>query len=243
MILNQCQDSTVKDGVNWFHNSSEQIFEIDGEAGTGKSVVLYEIARQCGLKPYEILPMAYTGQAAIIMRLKGFPHSRSIHSSLYEVVKEEKPYQNSPFIKMNTTFNTPEYEYTFKPIGVGNLDPNIKLMIIDEGWMVPDSMRDTITKHGVKILVAGDSGQLPPISGNPAFLTGNNIHHLTELMRQAANNPIIYLAHRARHGKPIHCGLYGNRVLVINDYDLSNKASYEIKTKVETFLIRKPEIF
>ena len=222
MILNQCQSVTVTKGVDWYKNSSEQIFEVDGEAGTGKSVVLYEIARQSGLKPYEILPMAYTGQAAIIMRLKGFPHAKSIHSSLYEVCKEPKPYQNSPFMKMNTTFNTPEYEYVFRPIPINGLNSNIKLMIIDEGWMVPDTMRETITKHGIKILVAGDSGQLPPIGGNPAFLTGYNVHHLTELMRQAADNPIIYLAHRARAGKPIHCGLYGNKVLVINDTELTD---------------------
>ena len=65
VILNTGQATTVADGVNWFRNSSEQIFEVDGEAGTGKSVVLYEIARQCGLKPFEIMPMAYTGQAAL----------------------------------------------------------------------------------------------------------------------------------------------------------------------------------
>jgi len=223
VILNTGQATTVADGVNWFRNSSEQIFEVDGEAGTGKSVVLYEIARQCGLKPFEIMPMAYTGQAAIIMRLKGFPHSRSIHSSLYEVAKQEKPFKSSPFITMNTTFNTPEFEYKFRPIPVGGLNPNIKLMIIDEGWMVPDTMRNEITKHGIKILVAGDSGQLPPIGGGPAFLTGNNIHHLTELMRQAKENPIIYIAKRAREGKPIHNGLYGNRVLVINDYELTDR--------------------
>lgn len=222
IILNQGQAQTVSDGIQWFNNSSEQIFEIDGEAGTGKSVVLYEIVNQLGLKPYQIMPMAFTGQAAIIMRMKGFPHARSIHSSLYEVVKEAKPYKDSPFTRMNTTFNTPEYEYIFRPIPMGGIDPNVKLIIIDEGWMVPESMKETITKHGIKILVAGDSGQLPPISGNPAFLTGYNVHHLTELMRQAANNPIIYLAHRARYGKPIHCGLYGNRALVINDTDLTD---------------------
>ena len=116
-----------------------------------------------------------------------------------------------------------EYTNVFRPLKVGELDKNIRLMIIDEGWMVPDTMKNEITKHGIKILVAGDSGQLPPIGGNPAFLTGYNVHHLTELMRQSLNNPIVYIAHRARRGEPIHCGLYGNKVLVINESDLTNE--------------------
>ena len=223
MILNYGQEKAVQDGVLWFKNSSEQIYEVDGEAGTGKSVVLFEIIRRLGLRPYEILPMAYTGQAAIVMRTKGFTNSKSIHSSLYTVVKERKPYKNDPFMSMNTQFNLEEYTNVFRPLKVGELDKNIRLMIIDEGWMVPDTMKNEITKHGIKILVAGDSGQLPPIGGNPDFLTGYNVHHLTELMRQSLNNPIVYIAHRARRGEPIHCGLYGNKVLVINESDLTNE--------------------
>ena len=222
MLLNRSQSTTVIDAVKWFKNSSEQVFEIDGEAGTGKSVVLNSIVNELGLKPYQYMPMAYTGQAAIVMRMKGFPHSRSIHSNLYHLVKTKKKYKDSPFKNINTTFNTPEYEYEFKPLEIGEIPHEIQLMIIDEGYMIPDYMKQNILKHGIKVLVAGDSGQLPPIGGEPAFLTGYNIHHLDEIMRQSLDNPIVYLARRARRGKPIHCGLYGNRVLVIEEQDLTN---------------------
>ena len=84
-------------------------------------------------------------------------------------------------------------------------------------------MRNDILKHGIKVLVAGDSCQLPPINDESAFLNGYNIHYLNELMRQAADNPIIYLAHRARKGEPIHCGIYGNNLLVIEEKDLTNE--------------------
>jgi hypothetical protein len=70
MVLNNCQEKTIEDGVNWFNKSSEQIFEIDGEAGTGKSVVISEITRRLGLQPYQCMPMAYTGQAGSTMNLK-----------------------------------------------------------------------------------------------------------------------------------------------------------------------------
>lgn len=222
MILNKCQIKTTQEAVDWFNHSSEQIFEIDGEAGTGKSVVINSIVQALGLKPYQCMPMAYTGQAAIVMRMKGFPHARSIHSNLYELVKLPKSYKDSPFKNVNTTFNTPEYEYEFRPREIGSISPDVQLMIIDEAYMVPEHMKRNIEKHGIKILATGDTGQLPPIGGPPAFLTGYGVHHLDEIMRQSVNNPIVYLAHRARQGQPIHCGLYDNKVLVIEEADLTN---------------------
>lgn len=222
IILNPEQESTVNDAVNWFLNSSEQVFEIDGEAGTGKSVVLFEIIRRLGLKPYQYMPMAYTGQASIIMRLKGFPTSRSIHSSLFEIIKTEKQYNDDPFKAVNTKLDTPLYTYEFREIPVGGISSDVELFIVDEGYMVPKYMKSALFKHGKKILVAGDQGQLDPIGDEPLFLTGYNIHHLKQLMRQSENNPIIYIAKRARQGLPIHNGLYGNRVLVINDDELND---------------------
>ncbi len=222
MILNQDQENTVNDAINWFLNSSEQVFEIDGEAGTGKSVVLFEIIKRLGLKSYQYMPMAYTGQASIIMRLKGFPTARSIHSSLFEIIKTEKQYKDDPFKAVNTKLDTPLYTYEFREIPIGGILPDVELFIVDEGYMVPKYMKSALFKHGRKILVAGDQGQLDPIGDEPLFLTGYNIHHLRQLMRQSENNPIIYIAKRARQGLPIHNGLYGDRVLVINDDELND---------------------
>lgn len=224
IILNQDQEKVVNAALKWFRYESEQIFEIEGQAGTGKSVVLMEIVRRLGLRPDEYMPMAYTGQASIIMRLKGFPNAKSIHSSLYHIVKEpitDGEY-NDPF-HINTEFNTEKFTYHFVPFAMGELPKSVKLMVIDECYMVPRSMRNDILKHGIKVLVAGDSCQLPPINDESAFLNGYNIHYLNELMRQAADNPIIYLAHRARKGEPIHCGVYGNNLLVIEEKDLTNE--------------------
>ena len=69
-VLNECQNMVVNLAVEHCLHSSEQVFEFAGEAGTGKSVVLFEIVKRLGLKPHEVLAMAPTGQAAIIMRTK-----------------------------------------------------------------------------------------------------------------------------------------------------------------------------
>ena len=41
IIFTNQQEQVIKDAVRWFHSSSKQLFEIEGEAGTGKSVVLF----------------------------------------------------------------------------------------------------------------------------------------------------------------------------------------------------------
>ena len=230
IIFTNQQEQVIKDAVRWFHSSSKQLFEIEGEAGTGKSVVLFEIIRRLHLKPDQYLAMAYTGQAAIVMRTKGFPNARSIHSTLYNIEKvpiisdyDTKNDKDPLVININTEFNTKNFRYEFIPLSKGELPDSVKLLVIDEAYMVPKSMKKDIIQHGIKVLVAGDSGQLPPIAQPSAFLDGYNTHVLTELMRQAKNDPIIYLARRARRGLPIHTGVYGDRALVIEDTDLTNE--------------------
>ena len=41
--LNPGQQAVVDAAVNWFNNSSELVFQYTGAAGTGKTVVLFEI--------------------------------------------------------------------------------------------------------------------------------------------------------------------------------------------------------
>ena len=220
LVLNPGQQAVLNAAVNWFHNSSEQIFEFDGEAGTGKSVTLNAIIRELNLKPSQYMPMAYTGAAAIVMRTRGLSHAKTIHSSLYHAV-EVPVFSDKPMKQVNTEMDIKRYVTRFEPIPPEMLSKDIKLFIIDEGFMVPAAMKKELVKYGRKILVTGDSGQLPPVEGQPAFLIGDNVMHLSEIMRQAANNPILYLAHQARRGLPISCGLYGNDALVITTDELT----------------------
>lgn len=213
IVLNQNQEKIVNAAVNWFLNSSSLLFQFDGEAGTGKSVVLNEILKRLHLNIYEYAPMAYTGQATMVMRTKGLTTARTCHSTLFypdeEVIFGE---DGKPVI--DTQFNIPKKRIVFKPYDFsGSL---IKLFIIDEAWMVPKRFRKFIEDTGIKVIAAGDSGQLPPIKDEPAYLVDGPIYHLTELMRQSETSPLVYIAHRAREGKPIELGRYGNDVVVLS---------------------------
>ena len=211
IILNLQQEKICQDVVNWYKNSSEQLFEISGPAGTGKSVLIYEILKRLKLTANQYMPMAYTGQASVVMRTKGFKTAKSIHSSLYEIVDVVDPDD------INTKFGVPRKHTEFRLRTL--IDPDIRLFFIDEAYMVPDYMTNDILSFGIKTIVCGDSQQLPPIGGKPAFLTGYNVHRLTQLMRQAENDPIVYLSQRAIAGLPIHSGQYGYNVMVIDDKD------------------------
>ena len=91
--LSQEQERVVQAAVDFYHNSSEQVFQYSGKAGTGKSVVMMEIIRRLGLMPEEVAPMAYIGAAAIVLRTKGLMNAKTIHSWLFEP-KWEYDYDN-----------------------------------------------------------------------------------------------------------------------------------------------------
>lgn len=216
--LNEQQQKIHDEAINWYNNSSEQVFQIAGAAGTGKSVLIGEILRSLDLKQTSILAMTYTGAASLVMRRNGFPEASTIHSALYHMVEYK------PELKDITQDDIDQYTgliksrkiFTKKPF----IDPEIKLMFIDEGYMVPLKMVKDILSFGIKIIVSGDPNQLDPVGDEPGFLVSGHIHVLTQLMRQAESNPIVYLANRVLQNKPIHDGVYGNNVLVINDTDI-----------------------
>ena len=220
IILNEGQQQVSDAAVNWYNHSSSLLFQIDGEAGTGKSVVLNDIVSRLGLDDNNILAMAYTGQAAIVMRTKGLTNACTIHSGLFEPILQEKIDPVTGRVLIDPQFNTPLTRWVFVP---KYIDKNkIKLIIIDEAFMVPKAMKERIDELGIKTIVAGDTGQLPPVNDDPAYLVTEQVYHLTQLMRQAEQSALVYLAHRARHGLNIDCGIYGNEVYVMYEDEISN---------------------
>ena len=220
IALNKAQSEIVDAAVKWFFDSSEQIFQFSGGPGTGKSVTLNAIVdRILKKRRINIAPMAYTGAASIVMRMKGMPTAKTIHSWLYKCAEEPVlDFEGNPI--MDKYFNLPITELRFVP----NIEEMnyVDLIIIDEGGMVPMEMRQTLLDTKKKILVCGDVFQLPPVTGSPAFLTTGKVWMLTEIMRQAEGSAIVYLSQRALHNLPIHLGTYGD-CLVIQEHELTKE--------------------
>lgn len=209
--LNDDQRDTVNAAVSFFFNSPEQIFQISGAAGTGKSVVLNAIVESIGLTVDQTCPMAYTGAAAIVMRLKGLTNAKTIHSWMYE------PKLVNDYSNMDPKLNRPKKKIIF--VRRQSLGYNKKLIIIDEASFVPSHMLPDLLSFGLKIIVSGDLNQLPPVADKPAFLYSGEIHYLRQIMRQAENNAIVYFAHELLKGHKLKPGWYGN-VCVMYDSEI-----------------------
>lgn len=105
-----------------------------------------------------------------------------------------------------------------------NLNPDsplvkegIKLIILDEGSMVGAEIASDLMDFEIPIMVMGDPGQLPPVGDKPGFFIEGVLPDafLTEVHRQAADNPIIYLATLVRKGERADFGNYGDGVLIV----------------------------
>ena len=219
--LNSGQSFVVREAVKWFYDTnSTQVFQFDGPPGSGKSVVLNEIIKELGLDPLtEIAAMSFIGSASLVMRMKGLMNAKTAHSWIYDIQSVPARDKDGKIL-MDNLMNVPIRVPKFIPIEF--LDPNIKLIVIDEAYSMPRKMRPTIEKFGIKIIACGDQGQLPPVNDEPAFLVDGNIYHLTEIMRQIGREDINYITERVRNGLPLLNGFYGN-TLVIDYEDLNDK--------------------
>ena len=214
------QEYIIKRAISWFYDdTASQIFQYAGSPGTGKSVVLNEIVTRLGLDiDTEVMPMAYIGSAALNMRKYGLTSAKTAHSWLFELVEVPKIDSNGNAIFRDNGSIVTEKRFKAKR----SISKNIKLIIVDEAYCMPLSMRETILKHGVKVLACGDVNQLPPVADRPAFLVSGEILHLTQILRQGDRDDIIFLANRRMQNLPITKGYYGHS-LVIDREELTDE--------------------
>lgn len=189
------QEQALKAVDKWFYMESKkkQVFRIFGYAGTGKTTLATHFAQNIdGL----VLFAAFTGKAALVMKKRGCVGARTIHSLIY-IAKQNK----------NTG------EVTWK-LNKESALRDASLLIIDECSMVDEELATDLLSFGIPILVLGDPAQLPPVSGAGYFTEAKPDIMLTEIHRQAKDNPIVYLASEIREGRyPAH-GSYGESRIV-----------------------------
>ena len=189
IMLNRGQTEIVNEAIRWYRQGNEQVFQIQGPPGTGKSVTLNAIIDALGLDRERVAPMSFIGAAAINMRVKGFYNAKTIHSWLYHPVEEELRDEHGRLV-LDTYFNKPKKVLRFEPKPLNDID----LMVMDEAYATPYSMKAEIESRNKPIIAAGDRDQLSPVKDYPAYLVDGKIHYLTEIMRQAEGSAIIYLS-------------------------------------------------
>ena len=189
----------------WLKSPRQQVFRLFGYAGTGKTMLARKIADDAD---GDVLFAAYTGKAAQVMRNRGCANARTLHSLIYRP-RGEKPEKETgelqPAFSLNRTSEVRK----------------ASLVVVDECSMVDEKLGRDLLSFGTKVLVLGDPGQLPPVKngeGGAGFFTEAEPDvMLTEIHRQARENPIIALAQTVREGGRPDYGRYGESRVIARD--------------------------
>ena len=184
MILTNGQEKGLKIAVERY-KSHQPYTVIAGYAGTGKSTLVQFIIDELDVDESDVVYVAYTGKASLVLKNKGCSNTMTAHRLLYHA--KEKPDRTYEFI--------PKKE----------LDDDYKIIVLDECSMLPQDMWELLLSHNVHVIALGDPGQLPPIDGISSILSCPHVM-LEEVMRQAQDNPIIRLSMDIRAGKWIDYG-------------------------------------
>ncbi|MHB1418068.1 MAG: ATP-dependent DNA helicase [Bacillota bacterium] len=205
------QRSALSKTTAWYRKGNDQVFTISGYAGTGKSTLVYTAVKELNLKSSSVAFATLTGKAALVLTIKGNP-ACTLHSLIYDY-QEDNATKELIFVKKES------------------LPPGLKILVVDEISMVPKDILEDLKSYGIRILALGDEGQLPPIGESNGLLDNPDVF-LSEIHRQAADNPIIHLSMLAREGKKIPYGKYGKTAAVIS----KSRASIDLLLKADQVL-------
>ena len=199
MDFSPAQDRALEQVARWLADPGQpQVFRLFGFAGTGKTTLARHLAEHVD---GEVAFGAFTGKAALVMRSKGCRDARTIHSMIYRPKDIEG---DAPTFVLND--DSPAAKAS--------------LIVIDECSMVDEEMGRDLLSFGKKTLVLGDPAQLPPIQGGGYFTESEPDAMLTEVHRQAADDPIVRLSMDVREGKRLSYGTYGrSRIIAKSEID------------------------
>ncbi|MFD1695752.1 ATP-dependent DNA helicase [Roseibium aestuarii] len=202
------QDKALSDVSAWFKRGDKQVFRLFGYAGTGKTTLARHLAE--GIDG-DVCFGAFTGKAAHVLRQKGCENAGTIHSLIYRPrsAKEEEDLDD------DEDDSGPQFA-----IKRDSDAATAKLIIIDECSMVDEELGRDLLSFGTPVLVLGDPAQLPPVKGGGYFTEAEPDVMLTEVHRQAQDNPIVRLSMDIREGGSLTYGTYGeSKVIRRNEID------------------------
>ena len=176
----------------WLRAGEPQVFRLFGYAGVGKTTLARHIAEDA---KGDAVFAAFTGKAALVMRSKGCVGASTIHALIY---RASEGAEGAPTFTLN----------------LDGPASRAGLIVIDECSMVDAELGRDLLSFGKPILVLGDPAQLPPVKGGGFFTEAEPDVMLTQIHRQAEDNPIIRMSQIVRSGDEIAYGAYGESQVI-----------------------------
>jgi exodeoxyribonuclease V len=253
MKLSSQQEKALDAVGRWLRNHRQEspYFMLAGYAGTGKTTIARRLAESAsGLVYYA----AYTGKAAHVLRKTGIENVSTIHQLIYTPrdkcdehlsslrsrrlrLLDQKPLPQDELNDLDdaiareiTNLRRPEFFLnTASPL------MNASLIVIDEYSMVDEQTGRDLLSFGCPVLALGDPGQLPPVQGRRFFARSPDAL-LTQIHRQASENPIIQMSMEVREGRSLKPGQYGTSK-VVRRGSMSNAAVGRVIQESDQLLV------
>ena len=240
MSLTNDQEIALKSIKSWLTSGTDQVFNLHGYAGTGKTELIKYAATS------RTVFAAFTGKAASVMRSRGCYGAQTLHSLLYKPQPKRRDQLNTikdqlieeingdrrpkiieklekEYRKALEDFNRPEF-YDNETSDLKSCD----FVVVDEASMVDGKIGNDLLSWRKPVLAVQDPAQLPPVVGKSYFSQKPNAM-LKHIVRQDKNNPIIHLSQLIRENGKIKIGSYGENCEVVRreKFDMRQLTDYQ----------------
>jgi len=215
--LNEGQGAAYDDITGWLSDrNSSDIWVLEGYAGTGKTFLLGRILRNAlmGHPRWRIAITAPTNKAVkVAKRMCNIDDPRVAFVTVHRLLglKEKITDDGRQVFERDTYQMGPGIE-------------SYGLVVVDEASMLNDELFKELELHRsyVKLLFVGDPAQIPPVGREDSIPFDKgirkhwriNVAHLSEIMRQAAENPIIAASMQIRDALTVPTPIHEYKTLV-----------------------------
>ncbi|MDR1368978.1 MAG: AAA family ATPase [Dysgonamonadaceae bacterium] len=187
-----------------FSRDNESLFLLKGYAGTGKSSLVGAIVHTMNELEQKSVLLAPTGRAAKVFALYAGQNAYTIHKKIYR----QKMFSNEPagFLPADNL-----HKHTLFIVDEASMVSNdgFDSFVFGSGRLLDDLIHYVYSGDGCRLILLGDSAQLPPVSQSesPALdietLQGYGLHvksiTLTKIVRQAEMSGILLNATNLRN--------------------------------------------
>ena len=181
-------------------SSKEDLFVLKGFAGTGKTSIIAALVKSIWKAKKSAMLLAPTGRAAKVISNYANKKAFTIHKKIY-MLRSENNGKTSFVLAPN------KHKHTLFVVDEASMisDVSSNSNLFGSGALLDDLIQFVYSGHGCKLLLIGDTAQLPPVnlelspalSASKLELNYNKTVHqieLSEVVRQAQDSGILHNA-------------------------------------------------